>query len=539
MSSDVTIVIGAIDKASAVLKQVSANIANLAKSTGESMKAVGKSVSQIGASVTAVGVSVTGPIALAVSRFADMADGLEEMAARTGVSVEALSELAFAAEQSGSSLETVERGIKGMQKQITAATLGSEEFGKALSQIGLRFEDIEGLSPEDQFTEIADALSDIEDPTLKAGLAMKIFGKAGADLVPLINENARGIRDLRQEARDLGRQITTQDAQAAAAYNDAWNRVKSALAGVSNQIGATLMPHLTRIANILSDIIVRLSTWMGQNRQLVIAVSAFGAGLTAIGGVIVATGGLIATLGFAFTGLATAVTAAGAVITAALSPIGLIIAGILAPVVILSGMFAVAAYRTGLLGEQVAAVGRLVRLLGKIAQQTFSGISEAIKNGDLELAMKIAMAGAKLAFFAGIESMYHSFMKIWPLMFEAAKEFFYMFGRMAIKATSYVAQAVSSPLIGGARLASALASGDFFGDVGSLSGPSDFLAQKREQARQELNQLTSQASRGSSGNEASKQVDLSQQMLEQLMKIAELSQKPAGEGTVLAVQVGP
>ena len=554
MASNIEIRIGAIDSASAVIRSVSASVSKFATSTGVAFKSIGSSVSRIGGAIAGVGASIAGPLSAAVVSFAAAGDVLDKMSKRTGVAVESLSELAFAAEQSGSSIDGVERGIRGMQKALLNAEMGSKDVVDAFAAIGVQVESLAGMKPEDQFTVLADALAKIDDPSKKAALSMKVFGRAGSELIPMFNESSRGIANLRQEARELGRQMTTEDSVAAAEFTDAWNRVKSSLSGVKNQIGAALAPALTGIVTRVSGIISGIAHWINSNRRLVQIIATVGAGITALGTVLITIGGTLFATGVAFTGMATAATAAGTVIAAAFSPIGAIIAAVVIPVGILSGLFLVAAYRVGLLSKGVEAVGKLLTVLAGVAKQTFAGISQAIQDGNWGLAIEIAMAGAKVAFYAGLESIYQSFLEIFPLMWDAAKEFFRMFADLAFKTMTTVAKAVATGGFSGAGMLANLLDSALFADGPSLgSGGSEFLAEKKRLAQADLDRLTKPATSGigqgitpkdgagagGTGTQLKEQVDIAKKMLDELKKITDASQKPVGDGTVLAIQVGP
>ena len=80
-----------------------------------------------------------------------MGDRLNKMAGRTGVAVEQLTALKFAAEQSGTSLETVEKGILKMNQAIMKAKDGGKTMTEALGKLGLTVDDLDGKSPDLQF----------------------------------------------------------------------------------------------------------------------------------------------------------------------------------------------------------------------------------------------------------------------------------------------------------------------------------------------------------------------------------------------------
>ncbi|MFB3892449.1 MAG: hypothetical protein ACE15C_10560, partial [Phycisphaerae bacterium] len=152
--------------------------------------------------------------------FSKMGDDLAKMSARTGFSVETLSELGFAADLSGASMEVLENGIRKMQRTLVDAAQGSKSAQDALAMLGLAVADLAGLSPEEQFKLIADRLAKIEDLTIKAAAAMELFGRNGTELLPMLSGGAAGIERLQEQARKLGLTISTEDAKAAERFND-------------------------------------------------------------------------------------------------------------------------------------------------------------------------------------------------------------------------------------------------------------------------------------------------------------------------------
>src|SRR5690606_7203985 len=140
------------------------------------------------------------------------------------------------------------------------------------SKLGLSVSDLAGLSPDQQFAAIADKIAAIKDPAMRTAAAMDVFGKSGADLIPMMAGGAAGIEQLRQRARDLGLTMSTADANAAAAFNDALGELWSTVKAAGNAIGASLAPVLTNLATQLAEGIGTVSKWISENRGLVVAV---------------------------------------------------------------------------------------------------------------------------------------------------------------------------------------------------------------------------------------------------------------------------
>lgn len=200
-----------------------------------------KSVATAAATAGAVmGAATVGVFAAATKQFLETGDALDKMRQRTGLSVEAISKLDHAAGQSGASLEDVENGVRKMQREIGKAGDASKETTDALDAMNLRMEDLQKLSPEEQFNTLASEIGKISDPTKRAAMAMQFFGKSGTKLLPMIED----FDALKQEAEDMGFVMSGSAAAASVKLGDKfanlWKTVKfGALA-----LGEALAPAL-------------------------------------------------------------------------------------------------------------------------------------------------------------------------------------------------------------------------------------------------------------------------------------------------------
>jgi len=281
----------------------------------------------IGMAATAMGAAIVGAGVLSIKTYAQMGDEVQKMALRTGFTTEALSELRHAAEISGADLTTLEKGVKRMSGTILDASDGLETYIRTFDHLGLKVEDLMGLSPEEQFMKIASAIAEIEDPTMRAALAQDVFGRAGTELLPLFDQGADGIAALRQEAHDLGIVFDQEAANKAAAFTDAMHRVDESVSGLKMAIADNLIPALMPLIEKIQKIIVNVSDWMKANPELAKAVVL---ATMAIGGLLLVLGPLLIML----PGIIAMGPLVGAAFTMMLGPVGLIIAGIAALIAI-------------------------------------------------------------------------------------------------------------------------------------------------------------------------------------------------------------
>ena len=189
-----------------------------------------------------------------INDFAELGDMFDKMSQRTGVSVEALSGLKFAAEQSGASIETVETGIRNMQRVLLDVQQGSSTAATTLQMLGLNIQQLQTLSPEQQFIQMAQAISQVKDPSRQAALAMELFGRSGTQLLPMLQQGEAGIEALIAEARRLGIVMSEEDAKAAADFTDAMNRLSSVFKGIATQVASVITPILTKLSNLFTSL---------------------------------------------------------------------------------------------------------------------------------------------------------------------------------------------------------------------------------------------------------------------------------------------
>ena len=318
---------------------------------------IGSAMVGVGSKVAGVGSAIAASLGAAGVAFAAAGDKLDKMSARTGMSVEQLSALKFAAEQSGASLDDVERAARGMMRQ--------------------------GLDPKN-FEQVAQSIGSIEDAGLRGKEAMRVFGRSGTMLLPML-EN---MSSLKREAEELGIVMSTEDATAAAELTDAMNRVRQTMNAVVQQIGASIAPVMTELANGMAKAAGQVTAFIKANRELIVRVAKTAIAVAGIGTAIVAAG-------FALKGMAL-------LIGLVMSPVGLLVVGLVAA--------GAAFYRFSNVGK--AAIGGFAQKAGEVLKSlretfetTFGGIRDAIAAGDLALAGQIAMTGLRLVMTQGVEQL--------------------------------------------------------------------------------------------------------------------------------------
>ena len=200
--------------------------------------------------LTAGAIAGVGAALLALTvTTANAGDEMQKMALRTGLTAQALSEFKFAAEISGTTIETFEKGMKTLSKRISDARFGLQSYVRIFEELNIEFQDSAGNLREvdDVFLDIVDSINRLSSDTEKAALAQELLGKAGTQLLPLIKAGKDGIEELREEAVKLGITFSDIEAEQSAEFIDAMTRVKGAFTGLTRALAIDLIPAFTQL----------------------------------------------------------------------------------------------------------------------------------------------------------------------------------------------------------------------------------------------------------------------------------------------------
>ncbi|MGA8863055.1 MAG: hypothetical protein WB444_04520 [Gallionella sp.] len=185
-----------------------------------------------------------------VKSTTETADQMGKAAEKIGTTTEALSRLQYAASLASVPADELQKGMEKLSKSAYEATTIGGTMALSYEQLGISTTDTNGKIKDSSvlMSEIADRFSHMENGSTKTALAMSLFGKSGADLIPLLNEGQEGLKKLADEADRLGITIGTQTTEEAKKFNEELMRMHAAGTGITNQITAALLPMMNQVA---------------------------------------------------------------------------------------------------------------------------------------------------------------------------------------------------------------------------------------------------------------------------------------------------
>lgn len=240
------------------------------ESLDEGIGAVVGNLQRMGAALAA-GTAVNAVRAF-VQEMADAADQLDETATRLGISTTGLQEWQHAARMNGVEDLTGSLGI--LQRNLAGAAEGNQEAAGSFRRLGVQVRGADGQirSMDDILVDIAEGMRGIENPTERAGMATRLFGRSGAQLVPLLSQGAEGVAQLRAEFQQLGGGASAEMVERSAELNDQLDRLDLAFFSIKARLANVLLPIFIRSAEVTTELVANFTAMADRSHVLEAAI---------------------------------------------------------------------------------------------------------------------------------------------------------------------------------------------------------------------------------------------------------------------------
>lgn len=237
----------------AKLAQFEADMGKAARASEKTAQQINASLGTIKSAFAAlVGAVSVDALVSAFQAIVDGADDLGKLAQRTGIAVETLGGLGYAASLAGGDVLKVTDAADKLNRSLAEAASGEKIASEAFKALGISATDAAGRtkSVDEAFIEIADKFASYADGPEKVAIAMQLFGKAGAEQIVLLNQGGDAIREqIAYYQRFSG--VTQQLTKDAEKFNDTMSNVALLSSALGTSIVSQLLPGLQAVAGEL------------------------------------------------------------------------------------------------------------------------------------------------------------------------------------------------------------------------------------------------------------------------------------------------
>lgn len=252
------------------------------KSTKSWAQKTRSQVNSVGKLMAGAGVAGAAALTAVYANAAKEADLLAKTADKLGILPERLAGIQYAGELTGVAIGTTNKALQNMVKVVGEAGQGIGLGVRAFDQLNLSVSDLSTMSPDQQFSAIAEAMNKMENQTDKLTIATQLFGTRGAGLINTAALGADGLNAMQIEAEALGITLNRVDLAKIEQANDDFTRAQK----VTGAFGKVLASEVAPIVSALSTSFVESAKeagGFGQVAQIVVSKVTGGIGLMADG----------------------------------------------------------------------------------------------------------------------------------------------------------------------------------------------------------------------------------------------------------------
>ena len=219
------------------------------ETTASKLGDIAKKGVMVGTAVAAGVATAVGALVGMVTKTSETADRIDKLSAKTGLSKQAFQEWDYVLGQNGIEIEKMQTGMKTLTANMDAAASGNENMAGTFDALGVSVTNADGTlrNQEETMNDVILKLADMPNGTEKARLATELFGKAGVELMPMLNNGAEGIEQLKERSHELGLVMSDEAVNAGVVFGDTLDDVKDSLGMVVTKVGSEVMPIVQKM----------------------------------------------------------------------------------------------------------------------------------------------------------------------------------------------------------------------------------------------------------------------------------------------------
>lgn len=274
MGNSVVVVVAGDDKTGEVFNAVKKHLdetKSKAKETSDSLGQIGDALRHgLEAAGIAVGLrEVANVLKEVVGSAIDTGMELGHLSQQTGISVQNLSVLRYTSQQTGIAFETLTKGFKKLSTDIFEWEHGEKLAGEAFQDLGIKLSDVKahGNDMYGILEMIANKFQSMPDGPHKLAIAVELFGRAGQELIPILNQGQAGLERFKGEAQSLGLVLDEAGVKRLEELHSKFVQLKGAVEGGGMAFTEALAPALEAIVTEFSNTTGGTNLWTAAGRQ--------------------------------------------------------------------------------------------------------------------------------------------------------------------------------------------------------------------------------------------------------------------------------
>jgi hypothetical protein len=231
-------------------EEVNRSMGHIQRTVREQLDGVKESLKSMKEMAEAMGIAMLAEhLVEAAKSAAEFGNRIEHAAQQTGMSAESLQGLSFAARMSDVDFQSLSVGLEHLSRAMLQTRQGSLQSASAFRSVGLSAQQLQSMSLDEVLAHVADRFHATRDGAAKTALAMQLFGRSGAELIPLLDRGSEGIDALKAKAKALGIVMSSDAVRQSAEFADKLKEISAQGQALTRNLMGELMPAMNRIVD--------------------------------------------------------------------------------------------------------------------------------------------------------------------------------------------------------------------------------------------------------------------------------------------------
>lgn len=250
------------DEANKSLQKTDDKASSFATNLGSMAKTAVGVGAAVGTAIAGAGAAMIG----IANDAADTADEIDKMSQKIGISAQSYQEWSYVMSQNGMDINQLETGMKTLVTQMDKVKEGNEDATTMFQELGVEVLNADGSlrSQEEVLEDTIKALAEMGDTAERARLQSELFGRAGTDMAPMLNQGADAIDDLQNRAHELGLVMSDEAISAGVEFGDLSADLEASFGMLKTNLGTALFPVLNEVIKKIIDFMPTLQSIAGE-----------------------------------------------------------------------------------------------------------------------------------------------------------------------------------------------------------------------------------------------------------------------------------
>lgn len=186
-------------------------------------------------------------------------EAIDMLSQKTGIAVTTLQSWSVIMAENDFQAESLTSSMRTLSKKIVEARDPASEAAKAFKEMGIQAKDLG--STESVIRAVADRFAEMPDGIDKANYASELFGKAGLELIPILNRGSKALDESKEAAKRFGADLNELQRSGLKNADDAMDRVGVAATALKQNLASVFAPAVEYGAQALAEVMGILARW--------------------------------------------------------------------------------------------------------------------------------------------------------------------------------------------------------------------------------------------------------------------------------------